>query len=860
MLDESVGRYFRAVYHASYSARGEEFERFVSRALRGYHHDLDGFHDPRPVGRYGDGGCDGVADRGATAYACYGSSLARGEEAALATKLRKDFHTAVKQWPLFVRWRFVTNVPPGAKALGVLAELQQEHGPESSRPLDLRILDEEPFWDDVVGRMSVEQLSQLLGEPPTTSRLRPHQLPPATREFVNRTRELGDLDLYEQSAHEAGRPAVLVLHGGDGVGKTALGEEWSRRHAQRFPSGQIAVDLAAQREVGTGGTNDVLALILRDLGYTADQIPRLPDRRLALYRTVTASEHAGLLLLLDDVATAAEVRPLIPSSPRSTVVVSARSRLGDLLVDTDASLIEVAGLDEGKAELLLRHMIGDVRLEAESDAVAELLGYCEGLPLAIAVVAARLRSDDALTVDELVRRLRNESSRLEQLDVSSGRLSVIWEAAYRELPEALARAHRRLGMHPGRTFNAASAAAAVGVSTVEVETLLSGLRETHLLECVGGTPPRFRHHGLLRLHAGRMGDQAEGAAGRAAVVRRVAEHYAAYCGVLDRALVRDRLRFAPRDVCEDADSVTSPLAARQAFELERANIVAVLAAASAVGADRSAWEIAAALWPFYHGEDNCLEGIEVFSTGAEAAARDREFEVSAYLWSLVARIQVESGNVEGARSSFFGVWRLAPAPTNQQLEGTLCEAEGIICAAAEDHQSGLALFERAREIYVQLEAPRGVAIQDYLIGKAYCGLGKWIDALNAFGSAAIALTGLGDPLVLGRVLHHQGLVHAQLGELDEAMLAQSRSLQLAVQIGNRRGQAQALTALAELIDRRGDPKAAEQLRLRAARVVVQSSVGEPVFSWACSGSETREMTTRQRLLPASTSPRSPAGS
>jgi tetratricopeptide (TPR) repeat protein len=172
----------------------------------------------------------------------------------------------------------------------------------------------------------------------------------------------------------------------------------------------------------------------------------------------------------------------------------------------------------------------------------------------------------------------------------------------------------------------------------------------------------------------------------------------------------------------------------------------------------------------------------------------------------------------------------------------------------------LALFERAREIYVQLEAPRGVAIQDYLIGKAYCGLGKWIDALNAFGSAAIALTGLGDPLVLGRVLHHQGLVHAQLGELDEAMLAQSRSLQLAVQIGNRRGQAQALTALAELIDRRGDPKAAEQLRLRAARVVVQSSVGEPVFSWACSGSETREMTTRQRLLPASTSPRSPAGS
>ena len=208
-----------------------------------------------------------------------------------------------------------------------------------------------------------------------------------------------------------------------------------------------------------------------------------------------------------------------------------------------------------------------------------------------------MRADESREVRSFVASLEAEATRLRRLGLRDGvSLEAVWDDAYGQLPSAEAEAYRRLGQHPAPSFTLDSAAAAIGVTREAAGDLVDALRDQHLLESTPVSPWRYRYHDLLRLHARRTGDEAEGPEGRAEVIKRVADFYVTLAGALDRAITPKRLRLAP-DPAPLPEPITGPTDARTCFQAERSSILGVLSAARSVGLTRPVWQIAEALWP-----------------------------------------------------------------------------------------------------------------------------------------------------------------------------------------------------------------------------------------------------------------------
>ncbi len=234
--------------------------------------------------------------------------------------------------------------------------------------------------------------AQVIGEvtvttPTTAPASVPKQLPPTPHEFVNRTHELHRLTRSVEGRTSESRPVVLVLSGMSGVGKTAIGVHWAHKHRDRFEGGQLYADLSAYRHHGGVGVSDVLAAFLRALGVHEQFIPIDLPERAALFRTKTAETR--VLIMLDDVGQAAEVRPLIPGSAGSVVLVTSRNRLSGLVMD-GAVMVELHPLTPLDSSALVARMLPPEQVDSDPEALHELIRLCAGLPVALRVAGARL--------------------------------------------------------------------------------------------------------------------------------------------------------------------------------------------------------------------------------------------------------------------------------------------------------------------------------------------------------------------------------------------------------------------------------------------------------------------------------------
>lgn len=163
---------WREWYHLRHQQRchssGNTFEEYVTLILRRFH---DDFTNPSPAGSLGDGGCDGLADRGQILYACYGQRPGRNAERELQAKLESDFVRGRDSWTNFQTWRFVTNAPIGPETLRSFTALQQQHGEAEGRPLMMRIWTPEDLWRHVVSTLPIEVLNELFPGAPGIANL-----------------------------------------------------------------------------------------------------------------------------------------------------------------------------------------------------------------------------------------------------------------------------------------------------------------------------------------------------------------------------------------------------------------------------------------------------------------------------------------------------------------------------------------------------------------------------------------------------------------------------------------------------------------------------------------------------------------
>jgi DNA-binding SARP family transcriptional activator len=379
-------------------------------------------------------------------------------------------------------------------------EFGQEPGPEA-RDLLAQVLDDSPALDVRPRARAANGLSSQ----PVWTPLR--QLPAAPPDFTGRVAAIEALArrMPASEMSPSGMPGsamtVTVLTGPPGAGKTALAVQAAQLASDTFPDGQLFVGFGGRGEQRRPA--DVLAELLRSLGVPTASIPGAMAERAALYRSVLAGRR--VLVLADDVATAAQVRPLLPGSAGCVILVTSSSRLADL---EGAQRIEVGPLSQQESITFLGKLVGTDRIAAERSSAIRVVVACGGLPLALRVAGARLAGNPALSVSDLAVAMARPRGPLPELAIGdlsvADRLSAAWQALSPEARQSLwLLAQGRLAVVPAWLVTAATANSNMAARTLADSGLLmqdapsGSYRLAPLIESFALAQPPPRHSDAL---------------------------------------------------------------------------------------------------------------------------------------------------------------------------------------------------------------------------------------------------------------------------------------------------------------------------------------------------------------------------
>jgi DNA-binding SARP family transcriptional activator len=329
----------------------------------------------------------------------------------------------------------------------------------------------------------------------------PRQLPAEVSGFAGRADEVSLMHELLNEHERGGRSGspVLVINGMAGVGKTALATHWARRVADRFPDGQLWLDLRGYARQAPATPDELIGSILAALGVPVRDMPHGLNEKVGLYRSVMDGRR--VLLVLDNANGVHQVLPLIPGEARALVLITSRSALGPLIAIEGAHAMRLGPLTTDEARRMLEHRLGADRTRAEPDAVDRIIGKCYGLPLALAILAARAvgRPHFSLAaIDHQLADIDNPLDRFVHLGAAFDvRVALAW--SYQSLGSRAAHLFRRLALHPTTDFSPTAAARLAGTTGPQARVLLDELAAAHLVD--EPVPDRFVMHDLLRAYA-----------------------------------------------------------------------------------------------------------------------------------------------------------------------------------------------------------------------------------------------------------------------------------------------------------------------------------------------------------------------
>ncbi|MBO2449620.1 tetratricopeptide repeat protein [Actinomadura barringtoniae] len=570
-------------------------------------------------------------------------------------------------------------------------------------------------------------------------------LPYDTPDLAGRTVEL---DRLVRSSADGVR--VATVDGMAGIGKTALAVRAARRLADRYPDGQLFVDLHAHT-AGHAPVEAEAALehLLRQLGIPAERIPPSLTGRAELWRAELADRR--VLAVLDNATDAEHVRPLLPGFTDSLVLVTSRRRLTGL---DGVQTLSVDLLPARDAVELFTRIVGD-RAHAEPIAVLDVLHLCGFLPLAVRIAAARLHHRPQWTVAYLADRLRDQRRRLAELSTADRSIASAFTLTYEQLPPDQQRMFRLLGLHPGHDIEPHVAAALADLPVHEAEELLENLLDAHAV--LQREPGRYALHDLLREHSRSIAATEETDAAREAATARLLDHYV----VTARAAVdllfphgRPQRRHIP-ELTAPAVPFHGPDDAAAWLDAERANLVAPLTDLAHRARPDHAGHLAAILRPYLDGHAHLSDAITVHTQALQAGRRvgDRDGEAGALIdlgWAYVRQCRYEQ----------------AYALSSEALK--VCEEVGDRYGESRAYNTMGRVRARQREH-----------------DQAYRHLRKALEICREIGNR------VGEAHVLDAL----GMVHEQQGRYDQARDDLQQALDLHRELGNRAGEALVLNGL-----------------------------------------------------------------
>jgi DNA-binding SARP family transcriptional activator/Tfp pilus assembly protein PilF len=634
----------------------------------------------------------------------------------------------------------------------------------------------------------------------------PRLLPAAAPHFAGRADQLTALNgMLELASRSEGTVVIAAVSGTAGVGKTALAVHWAHQVTDRFPDGQLYIDLRGFDPVGPPvDVASALRRFLDALGVSAARIPASVDAQIDLYRSQMAGKR--LLVVLDNARDAGQVRPLLPGTSGGMVLVTSRDQLASLIALEGARPLTVDLLGPGESRELMVRRLGAARVAAEPETAEELISLCARLPLALNIAAAHVELHPQRPLGALVSELRDARRRLDVLasEDSAADVRAVFSWSYRRLSDEAARLFRLLGAHPGPDITVAASASLIALGRDQARHLLAELTSAHLL--TEHLLDRYTFHDLLRAYATERSHDSD--VERQHALRRVMDHYQRSAAGAAALLRPGWQSHGPATLHDGVipETVQNQQQAHQWFQAEKAVLLAVTGAADDAGLDQQVVGIATALGTFLEltKEWQAWEWTE--QTALNSARRSGDLRGEANAHAGLGKLLATRGSYPQAHTHLETARAVRNRLGDQALESNTELSIAITFGMEQRFSEALDHIQRAAALCPPGDGHRMARILN-AHGWFHAGLGQNDQAL-ALCQQALALAGaLGDTSAEAGILDSLGYIHQRLGRYGESDDELARAAELRRALGERFDLAKTLARLGDTRHAVGDDSA-----------------------------------------------------
>lgn len=628
----------------------------------------------------------------------------------------------------------------------------------------------------------------------------PRQLPAASPAFTGRRGEFARLLALVEEARTRNSPGTVLISAIDGmagIGKTALAVHAGHRLAEHYPDGQLFVELRGNAQgMPPREPAEALAAILHAYGTAPAQIPPELEGRAAAYRDLLAETRT--LIVLDDAAAEAQVRPLIPGAEGCLVIITSRRRLKAL---DDARMLSLDVLPPSDSSSLFCDVADLARAEQDERLLAEIAALCGHLPLALRIAAALIRNRRGWDLRRLASRLREDGRHdLSGFADTDRSLAAVFDLSYGNLEDAPRRLYRRLGLIPGPDTDVYAAAALLDADLAGAEQLLDNLVDHNLL--TESTERRFRTHDLVRLHARTIAGR-DPADERRAATDRLLDHYQRTAQRAGAFLAWSNRPEPIAPAGAEAPPIPDRTVALAWFRDERANLEAAL---SMPVDDKPhqvfslAWGLACLLrvdgpWP---------DALAAYAAALAAAQKAGDRLGQADSLGGAAGVRRLTGDYSGATHDVH-----AALTQYRDLDDLRGQAKALTDLGAVQRLTGRYReatrdLQEALKLQVALGDPSGQAQTLTWLGDVRRASGDYRGAAHDQQEALKLYQALGDDGGRASALAELGMVRRATGDFAGAERDLQEALELYTHTGNRYGRASSLTRLADVWQAIGD--------------------------------------------------------